>query len=151
MFKPPSLQNEYTLISALDPALSLPTDKEQRAFALQTARETGNWSPLIAEGKEPTTFTMKPLTGSQFNWWAGEVKRQGFVEAEAQALAVRLALRDIGNFGPHKVEHFIVDGYSLAKTETIDAIYSAPSGRDVVLELAAIVVERARTAPSPKS
>jgi hypothetical protein len=151
VIKPPSLLHEYDLIYSGDPALALPEDAVIREHALAVARETGNWQALLIPGQEPTLFTLRPLTGSQYDWWAGEVKRRQLVEPEAAALAVRLALTGVKNFGPHKVEPVLVDGHKLARIEIIDAIYAVPEGRMVVLELATAVIERATTAPRPKS
>ncbi len=153
MIKPPSLQNEYTLISSLDPALSLPEDEEQRAHALSVAKETGNWSAILNGTDQPTVFTMRPLKGSEFDWWAGEVNRRGLVNSEASVLALRLALVKVDNFGSHKVEFVREGGIRLAKLDIIDAIYAegGSEGRAIVLELATHIIERAQTAPRPKS
>jgi hypothetical protein len=153
MIKPPSLHAEYTLIYSGDPALSLPEDLEERARVLAEARETGKWDALIHGEEQPTLFTVRPLKGSEFDWWAGEVSRRKLVESEAAALALRLSLRKVDNFGSHRVEFVQVEGHSLARTGIIDAIYSEAGGegRGIVLELATAVIERAQTAPRPKS
>lgn len=153
MIKPPSLLAEYTLIYSGDPALTLPADPEERDRKLAECRETGQWHSLITGSELPTLFTVRPLTGSQLDWWAGEVSRQRLVQTEAAALALRLALRKVDNFGSHKVSLTRFEGQHLATTEIIDAIYSegGGEGRSIVVELANLVIERAQTAPRPKS
>ena len=152
MIKAPSLTSDYSFIFSGDPALVLPEDPEQRKHALELARETGNWQPLLG-GEPPTVFTLRPLTGSVYDWWLGEVTRQRLVNAEAASLIVRLALVKVDNFGAHKVERVKVDGISLAKVDIIDAIYAEAggAGRAVIDEIAAEVVDRATKAPRPKS
>jgi hypothetical protein len=151
VIKPPSLVHEYDLIYSGDPALALPEDLEARKRAFDTAVETGDWRPLLGGTSEPTVFTLRPLTGSQYDWWYGETQRRQLSNPESAALILRLALRGVKNFGAFKVEPVNVDGQQLAKTDIVDAIYSVPDGRLIVMELAGIVIERATTAPRPKS
>jgi hypothetical protein len=152
MLKPASTVHEYTLIFSGDPALSLPDDEAERERLLKHARRTGDWQPICTG--EPTVFHLVPLKGSEFDWFAGEVNRRNLVGPEMAALALRLAIKRIDNFGGHKVERAKVDGVALAKVETIDAIYSVdpddPSvGRAIVTELGNHVIERATTKLDP--
>jgi hypothetical protein len=140
MLKPASTVHEYTLIFSGDPALSLPDDEAERERLLKHARRTGDWQPIC--------------TGSEFDWFAGEVNRRNLVGPEMAALALRLAIKRIDNFGGHKVERAKVDGIALAKVETIDAIYSVDPddpgvGRAIVSELGNHVIERATTKLDP--
>jgi hypothetical protein len=153
MIKPPSLQSEMSLIYSGDPALKLPEGDEERARVLKLARETGRWQDLTAEGQLPTIFEIRPMTGSAFDWWCGETRRRQLVEQESAALALRMTLRKVVNFGDYKVKHERVDDFWLATREIIDAIYAAAGkeGRAVVLELGASIIERAVDSPSPKS
>lgn len=153
MIKPPSLVSDYSFIYSGDPALVLPEDAEQRKHALDVARETGNWQPLLGPGDPPTVFTLRPLSGSVYDWWLGEVARRRLVTAEAQALIVRLALIKVDNFGTHKVERVKLEGESIAKIGIIDAIYAEAggAGRAVIAELSDEIVDRAEKAPRPKS
>jgi len=153
VIKPPSLQSERSLIYSGDPALSLPEDPAERQRLLELARETGRWQDLIAEGQQPTTFDVKPLTGSEFDYWCGEVRRRNLIDQEAAALAVRLAIRKVGNLGEYQVGKREKHGdFWMAGTAIIDAIYAAAGneGRAVILELGACIVERAQESPSPK-
>jgi hypothetical protein len=153
MIKAPSLQNDYAFIFSGDPALALPEDPEQRKHALDVARETGNWQPLLGQGDPPTVFTLRPLSGSVYDWWRGECARQRLISAEAATLLVRLAIVKVDNFGAHKVERVTVDGVSIAKVDIINAIYdeAGGAGRNVISELSDEVVDRATKAPRPKS
>lgn len=153
MIKPPSLQSESSLIYSGDPALNLPEDPDERARVLQVARETNKWADLLIAGETPTTFNVRPLTGSQFDWWCGEVRRRSLSDAEAAALALRFALHSVtgfGSFGTLKRER--IDGHSFATVEIIDALYASTDGhgRSIVLELGGVIVERASSSPSPK-
>lgn len=150
MIKPPSLQSDYSLIYSGDPALVLPEDADERARLLQQARETGNWTGLIAQGQEPTLFTVAPLTGSAFAWLSGETRRRDLSQVESLSLALRLALRKVSGFGDHKVTLSKTDeGYKIANVDIIDAIYAA-AGAEPVMELGAHIITKASESPSPK-
>jgi hypothetical protein len=155
VIKPPSLVHEYDLIYSGDPALALPEDEKEREHALTTARETGNWQALLIAGQEPTLFTLRPLTVDEYEWWG--TLAQGMTVARSAMLALRLALRKVQNFGAFKVEPTTEDGYRMAKKEIVDALLAvkdgtgAVIGMSLVVELAGVVVDRARSAPSPKS
>jgi hypothetical protein len=146
VIKPPSAIKEYTLIYSGDDALALPDDPSERANALRVARETGDWSRLITPGMQPTLFHMRPVSGTLYDWLAGEWRRRRLVDSEAYALAVRLALRRIENFGDHKV---IVENEApnLATVAIIDALYDVRGGRELMTELGALVLERAQASP----
>jgi hypothetical protein len=164
VIKPPSQQNEFTLIFSGDPSLNVPpdddgvgTDEEvnsaKRERLLRIARETGRWDDLIKAGDKPTLFDVKPLTGTAYDWLQGEAARRSLTMREYAALALRLALRDVKNFGEHKVRHETIDGHTLATTEIIDAIYAAAGsghGALIVLELGLYMAHRAAESPSPK-
>lgn len=153
MLKTPSLLKDYAFIYSGDPALRLPDDEKEREHALTVARETGNWSAILSGNEEPTVFHLAPLTGSQFDWLRGEVSRRGLVDVEQAALAVRLALRKVENFGTHKVERAMEDGQRLATTAIIDAIYAEAGGqgRLVIIELFVEILRRADEPLRPKS
>jgi hypothetical protein len=152
VIKPPSLQQPYHLVYSGDPALSLPEAEDERARVLQVARETGRWDDLVMAGQQPTLFLVKPLTGTAFNYWCGEVQRRGLIEREAAALALRLALLEVTNLGDLKVKPIGVDGFKLAPVESVDAIYAAAGseGAACIMELGAHIIERASESPSPK-
>jgi hypothetical protein len=152
VIKPPSLVADYTLIYSGDPALNLPADDAERERVLELARETGNWRDLLIEGDPPTLFQMRPLPGSVYDYWCGEVRRRELVDREAAALLFRLALTKIDNFGKLVVEHIKVDGHRIAKVDTLDQIYAALGGTGslVVAELANHVLHRSEPALRPK-
>ncbi len=153
MIKPQSVQGKYTLVYSGDPALSLPEDAEAKAHALKVARETGEWDAIVHPGQVPTLFIVKPLTGSAFDYYVGEVNRKELVELEAVTLALRIALLDVQNFGAHKVRRIPVKDYdqSIATTTIIDAIYdeAGEHGRRIIAELGNVIVTRATEALSP--
>jgi hypothetical protein len=154
LIKPRSLLKEYTLIWSGDPALTLPTDEKAREHALKVAAETGDWRALINGNEQPTYFHVSPLTGSQFDWWMGEVSRRKLIVAEGAVLALRLALKRVENFGDHQVAvQRDSSGHTLASMDIIDAIYAecGGAGRDVIVELGNAIIERAQAPLSPKS
>lgn len=151
MIKPPSVQNEYTLIYSGDPALNLPEDEAERKRVLDQARETGNWEPLLG-GEPPTLFRIRPLFGDTLNWWDGERGRLQLGGLEAAALALRLTLRKVENLPGVKVELQKERGQLMVKPETIAALYEAcgDEAQLVIQELSAFVIERAAAALRPK-
>ncbi len=153
MIKPPSVQNEYTLIYSGDPALNLPTDETERETVLRVAHETGRWDALLGS-ESPTLFHVRPLPGTVFDWLLGERIRGNLTDVETWTLALRLALRRVDNFGKHEVKTARNDdGHVLADVAIIDALYAEAGGlgRDIVAELGTAVIERATTALRPKS
>ena len=152
MIKPPSLVADYTLIYSGDPALKPIEDPVERERVLEQARETGDWRELLIEGEAPTTFTIRNLPGSVYDYWCGEVRRGQLVDREAAALLFRLALTKIDNFGKLVVEHTKIDGHRAAKISVLDEIYSALGGTGslVVSEIAGHVLTRSEPALRPK-
>lgn len=148
MIKRPSLQNDYTFIYSGDPALSLPEDEAERARVLKVARETGDWSKLIAPDVDPPTlFHCGHISRTQRDWILGEVSHSSkygrpLHPSEMDVLVVRCALRNVDNFGPHKVNrHKHSNGMFLADPDIIDAIH-AEAGPDLIPELAETIWER---------
>jgi len=147
VIKAPSIQHEYTLVWSGDPALSLPEDAEEAARVLRLARETGDWSPLIIEGQQPTLFHLKDPTRTELAWWDGERSHSALLERplsalEASDLILRIALRSVDNFGKHKVSRKQYGAMWLADDAIINAI-NAEAGPGPLVEFASIVLERA--------
>lgn len=153
MIKAPSQQFEYTLIFSEDPALNLPSVDAEREKALDVARETGLWEPLLHVGETPTLFHVRPIGGALLDWLAGEMSRRALSTPEACVLALRCALRSVEGFGDQKVKHERVDGFSLATMEIINSLYAIDRivGRQIVQELGSIVLARAFEGLRPKS
>jgi hypothetical protein len=156
MIKPPSQQLEYTLIFSGDPSLVLPSDQAERAKALEVARETGQWAPLIRSGEQPTLFHVRPVHGMLLDWLLGEMRRRSLIAAETNVLALRLALRRVEGLGEHKVEleriGAGVGNYDMATTAIVEALYSIEGiGNQVVQELGDYVFGRALGGLRPKS
>jgi hypothetical protein len=169
MIKAPSLLKLYTLIYSGDPALTLPppdepADAEQdgaadapapsaRERALVLARETGQWGTLITPGQTPTLFHLRPLPGTSYDWWVGEIRRRDLTVSEAAVLILRLALRKVDGFGAHVVKTRTVDGQDLATTDIIDALYAEAGahGAAIIAELSTEVIRRSERTSPPKS
>jgi len=150
MIKPPSIQNEYTLIYSGDPALNLPDEPVEHAHALKVARETGAWP--ISLGHAATEFHVRPLTGSHIEWLQGEYTRRELTDLELAALSLRLALTKVINFGDVVVRHETHnDGHRLATRDVVNALYAVPEhGTRIVMELGSHLFVRGSDSPSPK-
>jgi hypothetical protein len=155
MIRPPSQQFEYTLVFSGDPALNLPTDAAARDKALEVARETGQWSPILHSGEMPTTFTVRPISGALLDWLISEGRRRDLSTAELNVLSLRVALTKVDGFGDNRVttESAGHEGeFRIATVNIIDALYAIDGiGRAVVQELGDIVWRRACGGLRPKS
>lgn len=149
MIKPPSLQNEYTFISADDPAITWPADDDERARAVATARDTGVYP--VAEGQTPVTYRLRQIKGSTFDWFQGHCRREQLGELEAQALFLRLGLVEVDGLGKTSVgAPERMAGHVIAPESIVDALYEKV-GRTVVAEIATHLLGRATAPLSPKS
>lgn len=145
MIQPPSLQRSATLIWSKDPALVLPVDETERENALRVARETGNWQPILAG--EPTRFVVRFLGGAAFRWLISESSRRKLTEIELAAMALRMAIEKIENWGDYQLElGRTADGFPLASAKLVDDLDAVD--RTIVNELGTQIIERAT--PSPK-
>lgn len=155
MIKPPSQQFPYTLIYSGDPSLCLPSDPAERAKALEVARETGDWTPLIHAGESPTVFTVRPITGALLDWMMSEGRRRDVSDPEMNVLALRVALVRVEGFGDAKVQTAPAgheDEFRIATPKIIEELYAIDGvGRAVVQELGALVWKRALGGLLPKS
>lgn len=148
MIKSPSLVNEFSLCFSGDPALSLPEDETERERVLNEARLTGRWDSLVKGNDQPTVFQFKNLTRTEFNWIAGESTRRNLHALEINDLVVRVALREVENFGKHKVRRVKVNDEPAvwaATTDIIDAIHAeaGKAGDAILLELGNHIYARA--------
>jgi len=156
MIKPPSQQFEYTLIFSGDPSLALPDKEDEREKALEVARETGQWAPLIRSGEQPTLFHVRPVHGMLLDWLLGEIRRRTLTANEANVIALRLALRRVEGLGEHKVELERIGAgmgnHDMATTAIVQALYSIEGvGHLVVQELGDYIFGRALGGLRPKS
>jgi hypothetical protein len=90
----PSVQQPYDDYYSGDPAFEQPVDPVK----LERARETGDWSPLLIEGKAPTKFVMKPLSGDLKRKLHDRMKAGTIGLAETMSIAFRAAVVSIENF-----------------------------------------------------
>ena len=125
-FRPPSNQRQYDTYSSLDPAfIQAPpvpgenaTDDEKRAAEdylakLKAAKQTGDWSPMLAPGKTLADATKFVLGQVDRNVWRAIMDRAGQLPPDSprfigfstlQSLLFRLALKSVVGFGDVKVE-----------------------------------------------
>ena len=179
MFKPLSLQGEYTLCSSLDPALDLPDAPEidletatpeeiaahdkiskEREGKLRVAQNTGNWPEITKHGQSPTMFRFRQIHGPLLTWLQGEITRNNLTDDEGFELAFRLALEGVDNFGKVKTDFVARGRHRLAGEKIMARLYDVGRdpemnqpllGRFIVLELGALVLTRAVQGVRPLS
>lgn len=175
-----SLQREFTLCTSLDPALDLPEipvlapseDTEENRAAVEEVRkererryriaiETGRWD--VKPGETATLFTFRTIHHTTLTWLRGEIRRQVLSEEEIFEFAFRLALKEIANLPkPIDIKHQALNltgrKIDLVSERTMEALYDigreigeADLGRQIVLELGAIVALRATEGVRPLS
>lgn len=176
---PASVLRDYELIDLSDDALAQPTlDPEpsrlaaetDEAFAARTAAwakecariakewrevydrccETGDWSPLLLPGKDPTIFRLRQVGASA--WAAFYRVVRSMAQQEIEILAFRLAVVAIDglNLGVTVTRAPFVgdDGRrepsfgDVLSTAVIDAIASAPGGRAVIAHVSGIALSK---------
>ena len=169
MLRPPSLSKSWDEYVSIDGAfVQAPTladdanDEAKAEFAkaaedyaakLKAARETGDWTPMLAPGRalnEATRFTMLQVDR---NIWRELLDRSTLPldvpnrlgPAMLRALMVRLALKSIAGLDL-KIERSIDDrwGYEMAQADTVSYLDSIDPR--VVGELGTRVIERMRGA-----
>jgi hypothetical protein len=153
----PSLHKNYETHFSGDPALyQLPKNASQEeadAYSdrIRVARETGNWSSLIVEGRVPTTFVMRVIPQKILFTLRDAARAGEFGEEMFAAWLFRAAVRSISNFDEGQAYKFdIVDtkyGKEFASDEVIRINEVAPG---VIRELAAEAHTRASDL-TPKS
>lgn len=167
-FRPPSLSKAYDEFVSIDPVFVRPPDPpsddageedlaayktalDEYAAKLRTARQTGDWSGMLAPGRslnDATKFTLLPVDS---NIWRELLDRATQREgtpgriggAQLRALYVRLAIKAISGFET-KIERTEdpTFGYVMAQAEVIDVLDKVhPS---IVGELGVRVAERLR-------
>lgn len=165
MLKPLSMQREYSLVAAVDPALDLPVIPElpddapaedvaardkiiaERREKYQRACDTGSWP--IKPGEQPTVFDFRQFPGAALDWLLGEMVREKLIEKEVYALAFRIALSGIKNFGNWKPSTVTVDGHRMISDERMEEIYGIGGdekpllGSAIIEDLGRIVFDRA--------
>lgn len=102
MIRPPSNVAKYNAFWSCDPAfIQIPDDasaeeKKEHAEKWERARKTGDYTELLIEGEQPTTFVMKPLKADHY---AALVDIAASGEPSAMVLmAFRVALDSLANF-----------------------------------------------------
>jgi hypothetical protein len=174
-FAAPSIARDYRLISALDPALDSPVQADDESAdawkvrldawhdRLRVAREQGDWSSLLADGKEPTLFVCRHVPGDI--WAMRQRVLSGMGLEEQMGHIVRLALVGIENGPPDwKVklaQHHDLDGKptGFGKCASPEIIQKLTDVRDdkgiaigaaIVNELGALIATRQMGAPPGK-
>jgi hypothetical protein len=168
VFRSPSLQHRYDEFCSLDPAFlqapSLPKDasadvtaavkkqREDHAHQVEVARETGNWTALLAGDAQPTKFVLRPLPGEVHRRIVDLAMSGAVGPTTTNHLYLRAALIDIVNFGDvTKVKLAVDPKYpELGPIATSD-IPNALDALDlrIVNQIADVVFQRAEN-PSPK-
>lgn len=131
MIRAPSNIHEYTECYSGDEALI----KDENL--LRVARETGDWLPLIVDGKTPTMFTMRVIPGHLFR----KIVDMEIGSAEKQSVLFRAACVGFTGLGSLKYEAVNdPDLGVIASTKLADFLDSVDTG--IVNELATAAMGR---------
>lgn len=162
LVRPPSNQNLRDDYFSGDPAFEQAPEKpaegqteeaykkELKAYAekLERARETGDWSELLIEGKQPTKFVMKQISGDVLRKISDRTQAGDIGAAQGQALAFRCAISSIENFD-FKVEHATFADYGKIATVEVANVLDGITTH-IVSELGLEAMRRSKGV-SPKS
>ena len=106
MLRLPSNNKAYDTYWSGDPAFIQPDDTDEsradHAAKVKRADETGDWSPLLIDGQEPTKFVMQPIKGDQWRWLVDESTREDehkLGPAKFWSLMFRCACVSVKNLG----------------------------------------------------
>lgn len=153
--RPPSNLREYDDFYSGDPAIvqladgATDDEKKEHARRLEVARETGDWSPILVDGQQPTKFVLKVLTGDVHRKLMDDYSGGRFGLSALMQVAFRIALKGVVNCGDVTVNHQQDVRYGkLAKADVTDALDAIDPA--IVNELGGEVLRRARE-PAPKS
>lgn len=165
IIRPPSSQKSWDTYCSKDSAFKQPpkppgddaTEDERNEYivtiekyqaTLKACQETGDWSPLLVEGGQPTKFILSPING---NVWRALIDRTVISQASprfvgpvmTRTILFRLALKGIN--GWDKIERSPDpewDGWVMAPADVVaqlDAIDPA-----IVGEIGQLVLDRLR-------
>lgn len=160
MIRPPSAQKPYDDFWSGDPAFTqLPPDAtpeqiQERKAAVLRARETGDWSALRIEGREPTKFVMKPLRGEFYRQLIDYVAIGRVGAGMSAHYAFRAGIVEIPEMpqwdgAPKKIRRTAIEGLGeMAMSDVAD--YLDGIDLTIITELGGELIRRAREV-SPKS
>ncbi len=154
MIRPPSVQKPYDEFYSGDPAfVQPPKDASEAALKdyaakVKRARDTGDWSPLLIEGVQPTRFVMQVIKGDQWRWLLDQSSRDDEFKigpAEFWHLMFRCALVEVANLGAEvnskPVKHRHLGAIAPVDVPNLLDTFDAA----IVTELASAAFERSRT------
>lgn len=150
------MQRQYDEYWSGDPAFAQPdkdaTDEQRKEHQnkVRIARETGDWSPLLIEGMQPTKFVMRALRGRVSRKMVDDIGFGKIGSAELASISFRAAIISIEN-GPTDlpaITQVNTDYGAIASMDITDALDAL--ALEIVGELGSTVLARAR-GPSPKS
>jgi hypothetical protein len=150
MIRLPSYVSDFDVILSTDDAVVQPApdasqaDKDEHARKLRVARQTGDYAPVLVEGKVPTRFVCRIVDDEKLRRIIDRVNVTGpdrIGTAEMLALMVKLSLKDVANCAGLKVEKATDETWGrVVGPATMQAL-----GRDIVSELGGIIWERSQT------
>lgn len=161
MIRLPSVQKHYDMFVSVDPAFvqlergdlddaAWAKAQEEHADKLRVARETGDWSGLLAGTGEPTKFTLRPIPGTMFRTLVDWLHGAKIGPAMFASLLVRASLVSVTNLGDHKVTPVTFDGLGKIASHTTTDLLDEIDLR-IVAELAEVIQARGDHGLSPKS
>lgn len=114
MLRLPSNQNQYDDYWSGDPAFTQPDPDDPESVAdhaakVKRARETGDWSPLIKPGQQPTKFIMRQLRSTQTNRIGDQYRRadeKKIGDLTLMELIFRCALVKVVDSGIKAIDEF---------------------------------------------
>ncbi len=152
MIRPPSLQHDYDLISASDEAVNAPppdadeTVKAAFAEKIDRARETGDWTGLLIEGKSPTKFVCRLVPQSVMRRIADRSNASAdsrLGTLEMLGLVLRLSVKEVVNLPGYKVRLVNdADWGAIAHAELLDNLPP-----DIVNEIGLAAFQRSQHRP----
>jgi hypothetical protein len=157
LLRPPSLQKHYDAFYWRDPAFIQPPEdgedlekaREAHSQRMKTARETGSWTDVSIEGKQPTKFVMRPLPGTIGRRLSDKLVSGALGYAELYALAFRASIVSIENLGSDYKIKLVAHEWlgDIASEEVVNMLDALELG--IVNDLGSDAYERAKR-PSGK-
>lgn len=154
MIRPPSLQREFDVILSTDEAIAAPASdaspeaKKEFDEKLKRARDTGNWTALLIEGKQPTKFVCRLVPHDVMARLVDRVRAFDnatlFVgPGEATQLVARIGLTDVVNLPGFELTFERHPAWGrIAKADVLEAI-----GAEAIAELGNVIFERSQNRP----
>jgi hypothetical protein len=124
--------------------------EREHARQWKVARETGDYHQLLIEGQTPTKFVLKPISAEVLGTlvdMANKRDSQGVRvhgDNEIAALALRVALVSVSNFGDAEVAHGLHAKFGMIASLDFLSVLPTQLAANLISELGWLVLNRAR-------